>query len=871
MIDTLILRVEYQGSIHDLPVNSKVPLRLDVSAVENGEIGKFFGVGSQAFDIPGTKEVNRFFNYGYDVSVDDIPAMYNTLPCSVILNGETILQGELQLLEIVTGEQGNVNYKVQVSDNTIQFNNNLSSKLLVDLNLDAYDHNLTCNFITSSWWANTGAMTYEGTGSFELTFPPLDGVIFYPLADYGTDGVIPFPTQPKIFMESGSASTKTGSIDNSGTPMLLKQFQPSIRVPELMTAVFEQAGFSYVSSFIDEKCNNMYVLPKGDDALGIVLDSSTLVGFQGGANINQVVTGTTEYNVVVNTESLDTDNAFNTTTYEYTVPVESEYTFNGSVSFYNPLGPTDTGKNISVVFYLVIETGGTPIFLDGNIVTVDSTSGPGPFNLSVTYTDQFAVGVKLKLYGSNVQLPDGTPAFDMQFIGERTSFSVTEVNAYEGALVKMALQFDPQSKSIDFLKGFVQQYNLVIVPEPNQDRVLRIETLDEWIRRGERKDWTFRFDTAKRISINHTVDEQPNQILFQGEEDADRISTIYLESVPNYPYSTVRTLADSNIPLGDLEVGSFFGPLAVAPMISSSFFINSNGTTSDIYTNELSQTVSIVPHLYKFDNNNQKTYKFKPRIGYKSGYFTPMGWDAAAGQPANDVIYIENLGGVEFVQTYSTLTPCEFADGLYPSQVFGTYILPNGGNTNFDSYDTTYMPSAYFQQGVTTLGVGAYQRYWETYMNSLYWEGSKKVTLDLYFEPYEYKSILLNDQITIKNQVYRINKIKGFNISYPDVVTVELIKLYPEYIAGGDIIPFAPPPWPLPTPPPAPRYWNVYLCSDPSLSFVGVDTTGETLANGSSIFSGTTCYEVGTETTTSGMDSDISTWVRFFNCAACNA
>ena len=57
----LILRVYYedpftrQGDWHDLDIDSNIPLRLDISAVENTEIGGIFGVGSQTFNLPGTR------------------------------------------------------------------------------------------------------------------------------------------------------------------------------------------------------------------------------------------------------------------------------------------------------------------------------------------------------------------------------------------------------------------------------------------------------------------------------------------------------------------------------------------------------------------------------------------------------------------------------------------------------------------------------------------------------------------------------------------------------------------------------------------------------------------------------------------------
>lgn len=779
MIDDLILRVQYQGLTYDLPVDNEVPLRLDMSAVENGEIGSFFGIGSQKFNLPGTREVNRFFNHGYDISIDDVPGMYNSIPCAVIHNGETLLQGQLILEEIVTREDGDVTYSVNVSDSTIQFKNNLANKLLVDLNLDAYTHNLTTAFITGSWLGNGGGYFGE--------YPPLGGVVFYPLADYGTDEVVPFPTQPKIMMSQGSMGNETtGSINNTATPILLKQFQPAIRVPELLDAVFDQAGFTYVSSFIDTKAQNMYILPKANDALGPVLsdlddaDITNTSQLIPSIPVGGEITGSIQYDI----ENSDQGNNFSTSSYNYTVPIDGTYEF----SYFIELPNVGQESNVLIGYDVRLMLNG--VLIDNAQASVFG-NGIEPVQLSGVFEDSFLAGnivsVEYRITNFNGTVPTkvGYTSIGGYFIVD------TSVGSYENATIQMAQQFDNKSKSIDLITGLIEQFNLVIIPEPNKDRVLRVETFDDWIRRGKRKDWTFRYDTAKKIGINHTVDEQPKQLLFQNEKDADRISKVYIESVPNYQFGTVRNISDSNIPQGEKEIGSFFAPLVTAPMISSSVFLDSDRNPTTTYTNEFTSTPGILPHLYKFENNQQTSYKFKPRIGYKTyGIYAYRGL-----QPSYFFIEDASIGGYAPMNNgYATLTTQEYLGGN------------NTTSINFDNSDTTYMPPSLYQLGT---GSNAYLDYWETYIESLYWEGSKKVTLDLYFEPFEYKNIQLNDQIIIKNQTYRINKIKGFNISYPDVVTVELIKLYPEYITGGNEVE----PWPDPLPPIV-FYYRLLRCSD---------------------------------------------------------
>ena len=51
MINDLILRVTNNGVITDLDVDGNVPLRLDISQVDNQDIGEVYGVSSQNFNF----------------------------------------------------------------------------------------------------------------------------------------------------------------------------------------------------------------------------------------------------------------------------------------------------------------------------------------------------------------------------------------------------------------------------------------------------------------------------------------------------------------------------------------------------------------------------------------------------------------------------------------------------------------------------------------------------------------------------------------------------------------------------------------------------------------------------------------------------
>ena len=736
MINELILRVEYQDAVYDLPVDSDVPLRLDMSAVEAGELGKFFGIGSQTFSLPGVKEVNRFFNHAYDVAQDDVPAMYNTIPCSVILNGETILIGALQLLSVVSSEDGYVSYNVQVYDKVLQFEQVLASKLIKDANWTPYDHTLTSSSILQSWDDNL-----------------LSGSVYYPLAEYGRPDEKSYPIVPRLQYDLISSSA--GSVMSFLTPLQSKQFLPAIKLKDCLDVIFEQVGFTYTGSFTEtDDFNNIYVLPKGQEGEGPVASGSSEGIFSAGANSNQTVTLGSTAPVTASAEFNDPQNNYNPATSTYTVPATGNYILNGGIAFFNTaLADADIRVTLDLI------AGGTTI--DTTFIDLTYLDGFGLKYLYVGYSGELAVSSDVTMEVTYTKIAGaGTPS-SLTLQQASTAFACTSAPIdFEGLPIYMGLQFQPDTKSLDFIKGLLQQFNLVMTPVVGNKSVISIETFDTWMRQGEVKDWTSKFDTARRIEIDHTVDELERIVFLKNADDSDRFSKASIESLPNEQYGTLRLLAENNISQGETTIGDYFGPI----ILGSPIIYNQTGS-DDSYTFNLDyNNRNVAPHLYKLENNAQKSFMFKPRIGYKVSNTLQSGSFIALGLP-------DGLG------SDTTLT---VVTGSY-STISNTSALPVvSGSTNDLHFNNSF--DLFTGAGLNlNQGVDNFENYWQTYYDSLYWEGAKKVTLDLFFNEYEYKDIQLNDRIIIKNQAYRINKISGFNVSYKDVVTVELLKLYPAY------------------------------------------------------------------------------------------
>ena len=777
----LVLRVTYENVVTDLDIDSNIPLRLDISAFDNSRIGVLFGVGSQTFDLPGTKKNNVFFKNAYEIGATDTPALYNFVDASVLLDGDEILAGNMQLLEVITSVDGYVTYKVTVVDQAIQFTSNLDSAFIVNGDFSSLNHNLSVEFITGSW-----------SGSSNIEDLPLSGAVFYPLVDYGNDGREAYnlldPSGSLPFIQFSGIANATGSIDNESTPLQYQQLLPAIRGKELLDVICNQAGFIYTSSFANletEAFKNVYVLAKSRETLGPTSAGASNEQISSSLSGNQTIGSQgsfAQYELTIeNISTFDPNSNFNDGTHKYVVPLAGAYNVSFSTNFDVKIPSGGTARYRTGIKVIDVATGATLRYLVGPF-TYNS-------NQNVTQVGAFEipnlnVGDTLEMVLSFQNNSNNSVAATTIYDVADTFFNVigTPVS-YANAPIDMAQQFDANTKTLDLFKGFLEQFNMVAFPTPNQNQSITLEPFDTWMLNGRVIDWTDKFDTAKRISITTPIAEQAKETFIGNSSDNDRFSKITQDNQPNLPFGTIQLVSNSTVPQGTRKIRTFFSPIIMGTMLASG-----SVTTDGLPTYNLSVSDDYLPHLYKFDNSGLKSFNFKPRIGYR----LPNNDLANA---ASGSIYIGDPG-----------TAIQYDGGVYSTiaNVSGLGNQLNLFNLHFDNTYTQFIPDASPYDVAENVAQTSYESYWANYIAGLYWNESKKVTLDLYFTPEEYKDIRLNDKINIQDQQYRINKIKGFNLQEPDVVTVELLKLYPVFNDVTTAEAPSPSPTPAPTPSPSP-------------------------------------------------------------------
>ena len=165
------IRAQYDGVIYDLDVLEDTPIRVDLSAIENGDIGEVFGATSQGFTLPGSKKNNRFFKHAYKVGVTGVPGLGESVQASVISKSDTLLEGSLFLDEVVRTPNGGYNYEITITNNVVAFNDSVKTVSVSDLDWSEYDHTFDVASVTGSWEND------------------ISGAIYYPLIDQGRDGL----------------------------------------------------------------------------------------------------------------------------------------------------------------------------------------------------------------------------------------------------------------------------------------------------------------------------------------------------------------------------------------------------------------------------------------------------------------------------------------------------------------------------------------------------------------------------------------------------------------------------------------------------------------------------------------------------------
>jgi hypothetical protein len=471
--------------------------------------------------VPGSKVNNAFFEHVYDISIDS-PFLFATnvkVPCYLDFNGIYLANGYLQLNKVnVIANKFVDSYEITIFGGVSSFARDINRNFLTDLtsSLAQYNHTSSLDAISSSW--NGGLFS---------------GSIVYPMAEYG---------QQIVYNQS---ITNYG-IDEPNGALTVQDYKPAIRIKNVWDAIFNEYGYTYSSSFWDQKwldnvymiCNNKLRYPIYDniDLETYGLFKISPISGSGGTN----VTASAATLVPIQWDNIESNPAGNlssnliySTSFDSQIRGELKLDFevkplaaNGNMPQFSLIIQDANSSTVEAIVPLTIIN---DYLLDVQTYNAGSTKQQ-KFNL----TQQFNSGI----------IPAGQHRFNLYWQGVPSSaqlqvvlnpsnsvasyLSVTKVNQGGDGLVMNIADNMPYGtagiKLIDFITSLQKKFNLVIYPNKTKPREFIVETFNDWYKRGEIKDFNRYINLDKPIQVTPANNLAVNKLNFGDTLDGDYIS-----------------------------------------------------------------------------------------------------------------------------------------------------------------------------------------------------------------------------------------------------------------------------------------------------------------------------------------------------------
>jgi hypothetical protein len=475
--------------------------------------------------LPGTKVNNAFFEHVYDISIDS-PFLFATnikVPCYFDFGSFYLSSGYLQLNKVnVIANKFIDSYEVTIYGALSSFGRDINRAYLTDLSsLSQYNHTSSYDNISASWGGNL-----------------FGGDIVYPLADYGS-GYAFTQGQYQLF----------GMDDNQGA-LTVQNFKPAIRIKPVFDAIFDYAGYTYTSSFMNEPwlddvymvCNNSLKYPEYS---GVDLETygKIKVSAISGSGMTDITLASGSWTTLpwYNTLS-DPQDFYNNGAYK----VEKRTNLSGvlnininvSCSVNNMPGTLSANGTWQI---RMLETGSSTPYstraIQSYIFFFDQLQQSRTGGINTTYElatefimDDIPVGnyyFQLRQSPNSATPPLPLVTLDPQ--GTTKSFiQIKEVKqAADGRVMDIPLNMPFGTsgiKLVDFISGIQKKFNLVIYPNNTKPNEFVIETFNNWYNKGQVKDFNKYINLDEKIEVIPANNFAVNKLNFGDTLDQDYIS-----------------------------------------------------------------------------------------------------------------------------------------------------------------------------------------------------------------------------------------------------------------------------------------------------------------------------------------------------------
>ena len=707
--------------ICDLYEDEDIPLSLSIDDFKN--VAEKTQSYSKDFNLPATKRNNRIFTQIFEItnSVESNAESFNPYmqtQCVLKQDGNVIFKGFLKLIDIVNKE-GEISYNVNLYSESIILVDVLQNRLFRDLDFDELTHDYNKTNITNSWYDSTGITLSE---DLELNSFARDSslslnkttVLKYPFVDW----------------------TGNLSVDNTTNYPILNKledaFRPFINCKYILDKIFNDAGFTYTSTFLDSSTfTDLFMdFNWGAGDMPIEVNSNSVVGNYNATSKHYAGSSYTNLRLTFPTTSLASVN-YDTSTHKITSPNNnSEF----AITYDYELA-VENGSPFAGYRWFVTKADGSPSIsideLQGTLNPLSSGSFSGSFTITLDQGDTLEAQFKSSIANMFYQ------TFDVSITTTATVNITRNITGVTEATLLNNLRGD--LGQWEFIKGFINMFNLIIRQDETNPTNLLIETydtvfndIDKGLTLADRKithDWTNKIDASE---IKLTPLDLAKETKFDYiEDDKDFAANLYKNTFVE-PYGSKTFNARGNTIFVESEEVSAtpFAATIVKPLLD--------------YLPQF-----LTPAIYSSDGGVYQSFDNKPRILYKTS-------------------------ASPFTMTDGTSYSIPAQNGVFGTGAETKY-LKFSHTTDLPplstSLDLNFSPHLLIGISGNTLN-SLYQQYWSNYFDELYNFDTKTMTVKVNLNAADITQFDFRNKVMIQNRAFRVNKI---DYKPNDLSTVEFI------------------------------------------------------------------------------------------------
>ena len=728
-----------------LDLNESEPIKLNLSVANIIDPTATNSVFSRTFRVPHTSVNGPYFKGVFNVNSINFDAAAKA-DAYILDNGIFFENGNIRLNAIYTNSEDNsVEYEITFYGATSDFGSKIGGGFLNEVNLNAFNHSKNYQNITASW---TGGL--------------FNGDVVYGLIEWGytydNNNRPNIPTLSAGFERSFTNPVTSGGLIKS--PYKLQQWKPQIRAKALWDKIFEEAGYTYDSTFLNSDFFKKQYIISDNEARALLDNANTFRAENQGVTYNVLAA---QFPWITPIEIEDPGSNFvpnQTTSGIYTAPATGNYRFRmkaDQVEVYLYGAGSEDGVIGWEAKVIDVDTNQV-VGLDVGQWTFSQYGNSETLNAEMYTYVNANQRLKFEFRTFRISGPVYSGSTQIQFFG-------TSVECFDAPNIMSFNAIMPANiRKIDFMKSIINRYRLVFVPSKFEANHFTITPWKDWIFEGRSKDWTNKLDASKDMVIKPLFFDQARFQIYKDQEDSDYLNYNYQLGIKQ-TFGQLNLDSTNELIKGTKEYKDQFAP---TPLDGIGFKTTAGGAGS-----ENSAAAFLIPHMAKDTGGNaandgtvsvgkREPIQPKLRLVFYNGLKTaPITWYMA-----------DDLAGNAAPPLNQYPMMSQYSEWPVTSTTF---------DLNWENEEPLYDVERVTAFGVSNpkaqTGFSCFNTFWKTWYDVTFDPYSRIVEANFVLDYNDILDLKFNDYVFVKDAWYFVNSITDYVTGSVSNCKVQLVKL----------------------------------------------------------------------------------------------